>query len=141
MRFGNLAIAACATCLLVGPTGALAMKIKPGKWEFRSTNSMHGAGAAQEQVDQQCISDPVMRPDTLMKDMNNGCQLLDTEDATDSMSWKVTCSNAGGEMSGSGNVRREGDGLVGGMQMTMSFNGQKMDMRVGWTGKYLGPCH
>ncbi|MDA0822624.1 MAG: DUF3617 family protein [Proteobacteria bacterium] len=140
MTSRNLAIAACATILLTGPTGALAMKIKPGNWEFRSTNSMHGANAAQEQVGEQCINDPVLKPDTLMKEMNNGCRLTDSQDGTDAMSWKVSCSNEGGEMTGNGNVRREGDGIVGGMEMTMSFKGQTMNMNVGWTGKYLGPC-
>jgi hypothetical protein len=140
MTTRSAAIVAYATILLTGPTSALAMKIKPGNWEFRSTNPMHGAGAGQEQVGEQCIRDPVMKPDTLMKEMNNGCRLTDSQNGTDSMSWQVSCSNEGGEMTGNGNVRREGDGIVGGMDMTMSFDGQKMDMKVGWIGKYLGPC-
>jgi hypothetical protein len=135
----SLSIAACASMLFIDPIGAWAMNIEPGNWEFRSTNSMHGA-AAQEQVGEQCIKDSVLKPDTLMKGMNNGCRLTDSQDDTDSMSWKVSCSNEGGEMTGSGNVHREGDGIVGGMEMTMSFKGQTMNMNVGWTGKYLGPC-
>ena len=57
------------------------------------------------------------------------------------MKWKVSCASEGGEMLGEGNVTSKGDTLSGGMKMSMSFNGQSMDMQVDWLGKHIGSCH
>lgn len=125
--------------LLCSPYAA-AMKIKPGKWEFRSTTSMASPGGPREHVKTQCITDPTMTPDTLMQDMEQGCRLLESNSDGDSMSWKVNCANAGGEMTGVGNVTSSGDKLKGGMKMSMSFNGQDMHMDMTWDGTHLGAC-
>ena len=117
---------------------ASAITIKPGKWEFRSTSSMQGTGAPREQVNQQCLSDAEVKPSTLMQDMSGGCELINPKSDRDSMSWTIQCAGPTGQMSGTGNVRRDGDKLVGGMQMTMAFNGQSMNMNVKWIGTFLG---
>ena len=118
-----------------------ALTIKPGKWEFGSTSSMQGAGTPREQVNQQCLTDAEVKPSTLMQDMSDGCELIDPKSDRDSMSWSIQCSGPSGQMSGVGNVRRDGAKLLGGMQMKMAFNGQQMDMNVKWVGTYIGPCN
>ena len=117
---------------------ASAITIKPGKWEFRSTSSMQGTGAPREQVNQQCPSDAEAKPSTLMQDMSGGCELINPKSDRDSMSSTIQCAGPTGQMSDTGNVRRDGDKLVGGMQMTMAFNGQSMNMNVKWIGTFLG---
>lgn len=125
--------------VLINCSAVSALTIKPGKWEFRSTSSL--PGAPPEQVNEQCLSDKEVKPSTLMQDMSDGCELIDPKSDRDSMSWSITCSAPTGQMSGVGNVRRDGDKLLGGMQMKMAFNGQEMNMNVKWVGTYIGPCN
>jgi hypothetical protein len=88
----------------------------------------------------QCFTDPTITPETMMKDMQQDCRLLESDSDGTSMSWKVSCSGGGGEMTGVGNVTSAGDKIKGGMKMVMSFNGQEMNMDVSWAGIYIGPC-
>ena len=119
---------------------AAEMKVKPGKWEFVSTTNMAMMGAPRSHTNTQCLNESGVSPKTLMKDMAQGCQLLDSNTSKSSMSWKVQCQQEGGEMTGEGQVSSTGDTLQGGMNMKMSFNGQAMDMSVEWTGKHVGAC-
>ena len=119
---------------------AAEMKVKPGKWEFVSTTNMAMMGAPRSHTNTQCLSESGVSPKTLMKDMAQGCQLLDSNTSKSAMSWTVKCQQEGGEMTGEGQVSSTGDTLQGGMNMKMSFNGQAMDMSVEWTGKHVGAC-
>lgn len=131
-----------ALVLLLGAVNlsAAEMKVKPGKWEFVSTTNMAMMGAPRSHANTQCLSESGVSPKTLMKDMANGCELLDSNTSKSAMSWKVKCQQEGGEMTGEGQVSSTGDTLQGGMNMKMSFNGQAMDMSVEWTGKHVGAC-
>lgn len=117
------------------------MKVKPGKWEFVSTTTMAMMGAPRTHTTNQCLKEAKVSPETLMKDMAQGCELLDSKASSNEMSWKVKCMQEGGEMTGQGNVTSDGDTVKGGMEMQMSFNGQAMDMQVEWSGKHIGRCN
>lgn len=123
-----------------GSLGATEMKVKPGKWEFVSTTTMAMMGAPRSHTNTQCLSESGVSPNTLMKDMAQGCELLDANTSKSAMSWKVRCQQEGGEMTGEGQVSSTGETLQGGMNMKMSFNGQAMDMSVEWAGKHVGAC-
>ena len=140
MQSLKISLAIITTVMLLNPAHAADMKIKPGQWEFRSTTSLPTPGGPREHVNTQCFADAKITPETLMKDMQQGCRLLESDSDGSSMSWKVSCSNSGGEMSGAGNVTVSGNTLTGAMKMAMSFNGQTMNMDMSWDGKYLGPC-
>ena len=116
------------------------MKVKPGKWEFVSTTTMAMMGAPRTHTNNQCLKEATVTPETLMEDMAQGCELLDSKASSNSMSWKVKCMQEGGEMTGQGNVTSNGDTVKGGMEMKMSFNGQAMDMQVEWSGNHIGSC-
>jgi hypothetical protein len=73
-----------------------------------------------------------------MRDMSEGCELINPKSDRDSKSWTFQCAGPTGQMLGTSNVRRDGDKLVGGMQMTMAFNGQSISMDVKWIGTFLG---
>ena len=124
----------------VSNTFAEGLKIKPGKWEFISTTTMVGMGAPRQHTNTECLKDAELRPEKMMKDMNQGCQLSDTKTSSSNASWKVTCDNQGGQMVGEGQVASKGDTLTGGMDMSMSVNGQSMNMKIDWVGKHVGDC-
>ena len=140
MKLMDLALIAFGVLFLAGSVDAAGMKIKTGEWEFQSQTSMPGQSGPREHVNKQCLKEETITPQTLMKDMKQDCQLLDANSSGNSMSWKVSCANNGGEMTGEGNVTGSGETLKGGMKMTMIFNGQTMNMAVSWDGKYIGPC-
>lgn len=116
------------------------MNVKPGKWEFVSTTTMAMMGAPRTHTTTQCLKEAKVSPETLMKDMAQGCELLNSEASSNEMTWQVKCAQEGGEMTGSGQVRSNGNTVDGGMNMKMSFNGQTMDMDVVWNGKHIGQC-
>ena len=135
------AVSALFTSLLImSNANAAEMKVKPGQWEFVSTTTMAMMGAPRSHTNTQCLNESGVSPKTLMKDMAQGCELLDSDTSSNSMSWKVRCQQEGGEMTGEGQVSSTGDTLKGGMNMKMSFNGQAMDMSVEWSGRHIGAC-
>lgn len=140
MQSLKISLGVITTSMLFNLAHAADMMIKPGEWEFRSKTSLPTPGGPQERVNRRCFADATISPETMMKDMQQGCRFLESDSDGSSMSWKVSCSNSGGEMSGVGNVTVSGDTLTGGMKMAMSFNGQQMNMELSWDGKYLGPC-
>ena len=140
MRGLTTRVVASLLLLVANSANAIDMKVKPGKWEFVSTTTMAMLGAPRTHTATQCLSESGVSPQTLMKDMAQGCELLDSETTKSSMSWKVKCQQEGGEMTGNGQVSSTGNTLEGGMNMKMSFNGQAMDMSVEWSGKHLGAC-
>lgn len=140
MKLIALALVGLSAFLLLGSAHAGDMQIKTGQWEFRSKTSMPTQGGPREHVNKQCLKEATITPETLMKDMQQDCQLFESTSAANSMSWKVSCSSGGGDMTGEGKVMGSGETLKGGMTMTMSFNGQTMNMDVSWDGKYIGPC-
>ena len=140
MRVLNSLLLITALILISANSSAVDMKVKPGKWEFVSTTTMAMMGAPRSHTSTQCLSESGVSPKTLMKDMTQGCELLDSNTTKNSMSWKVKCQQEGGEMTGEGQVSSTGSSLEGGMNMKMSFNGQAMDMSVEWTGKHIGAC-
>ena len=140
MRHHAFYLAALISLCLTSHVSAVEMKVKPGKWEFVSTTTMAMMGAPRSHTNTQCLSEAGVSPKTLMKDMAQGCELLDSNTSKNSMNWKVRCQQEGGEMTGEGQVSSSGDTLQGGMNMKMSFNGQAMDMSVEWSGKHVGAC-
>ena len=135
------AVSALFTSLLImSNVNAAEMKVKPGQWEFVSTTTMAMMGAPRSHTNTQCLNESGVSPKTLMKDMAQGCELLDSDTSSNSMSWKVRCQQEGGEITGEGQVSSTGDTLKGGMNMKMSFNGQAMDMSVEWSGRHIGAC-
>ena len=95
-----------ATILLAITTTTFAgeMKVKPGKWEFQSTTTMAMMGAPRTHTNTQCLKDAKVSPETMMKDMARGCELLDSSASSNAMTWKVKCNQDGGEMTGEGSV-------------------------------------
>jgi hypothetical protein len=76
----------------------------------------------------------------MVKDMQQSYRLLESDSDGSSTNWKVSCSNNDGVIGGVGNITVSGNTLTAGMKMAMSFNGQEMNMDMGWDGEYLGPC-
>ena len=140
MRGLKIFIVMCSLLFSASELIAAEMKVKPGKWEFISTTNMAMMGAPRSHTTTQCLNESGVSPSTLMKDMAQGCELLNSNTSSNSMDWKVKCQQEGGEMTGDGRVSSTGDTLQGGMNMKMSFNGQAMDMSVEWTGKHIGAC-
>ena len=130
MHLAKTMLAGAAILSGASQAGAADMTIKPGKWEFRSTTTMPSFNAPREHVNQECFTDSTISPQRLMKDMEQGCQLLNGESDKQSMSWQVSCSQQGINMTGTGKVRTSGETLDGSMHMAMHANGQEMNIEM-----------
>ena len=56
------------------------------------------------------------------------------------MTWNVSCPAPEGTMTGRGELHSTGSRVNGSMSMSMSQQGQTMEMAVTWEGRWLGPC-
>lgn len=117
------------------------LKIKPGNWEFRSTLSAGGQSSPGEHVNVECLEDENLTPKTMMKNMQQGCEVIKSDSDGQRLSWQVSCTNPAGTSSGAGEVEVIGESMTGSMTMSLALNDQKMTMDMTWRGKYLGPCN
>jgi hypothetical protein len=127
--------------LLLAATMAAAdgVRMEPGRWEFRSTAQMPMGMQPRSMVTTECVTEAEIDPRRYMKHAA-GCNLTDLEGNERSMTWNVSCPGPQGQMTGHGELHSSGASVNGKMTMSMTHQGQAMEMAVTWEGKRLGPC-
>ena len=116
------------------------MQVKAGLWETKSVVTLPFGGGTQENTSQDCFSNTSVTPEEMMKDAE-GCTILDADVTAETMSWTISCQNAGVEMIGEGHAKAKGqEKISGGMNISATFDGQEMVMTTRWEGKYIGDC-
>lgn len=78
------------------------------------------------------------KPDSMPK-QDKKCEMLDLKVSGNTTSWKVRC-NGPEKMEGSGTMTRTADTLQGSTKMSMTSQGQTMQMSQTMTGKRVGTC-
>lgn len=127
--------------LIVAASGAGAIEVKTGKWEVTMTTENPMLPRPQVNTTTECVEESDYDiGDTLVND--DTCEILDRESSKTEEKWSMRCQGGGDmpEMTGRGHLRSMGDVTEGEMQMSVTINGQAMQMRHTWKGKYLGPC-
>ena len=74
------------------------------------------------------------------KEMDSKCQFSPPEIEGNTMKWSVDCPTEGGTSRGEWEATSSGDSVVGKGKIVVSFQGQTMEMDMGWEGKRIGDC-
>ena len=138
IRMTLLAVLAIAS----SPVLAEGIPVEPGKWEITTTMTMPMLPAPQTMTVEECFEDEIMDMDDMATDeLDPNCSYdLGQVDGT-TMQWSIDCPvDGGGTMHAEWVATSGGDTVDGEGNMTMSIQGQTMDMQMTWTGKRVGSC-
>jgi len=72
--------------------------------------------------------------------MDPDCRFEIGEVHDDTMSWSVECPVEGGTSRGTWTARSGGDTVSGEGNLSVSFQGQSMEMTMSWEGRRIGDC-
>jgi hypothetical protein len=136
-----LAIAILAA--FAAPVLADGIPVEPGLWSITTTVNMPMLPAPQTVTVEECMTDEIMdMEDMSTDDLDSECDYaLDTLDGN-TMAWSIDCPvEGGGQMHAEWQATSSGDTVDGEGKMTMTMQGQTMDMTMSWTGKRVGPCN
>ena len=118
------------------------LPVEPGLWEMTSTVQMPMLPQPQVNTQTECLDKPVMSLEELQREqMDPNCEFATAQVDEKTVKWSVDCPvEGGGTARGEWQATSHGDRLEGDGTMTMSVQGQEMNMAMSWTGKRMGPC-
>ena len=120
---------------------ATAIEMTPGLWEMEMTSSNAFTGE-QRQTSTQCIRESQFDPEMMRQDME-GCSDMDIEQSGNSFSWRFRCDSDEMKARGEGNVKIDGDTMVGDMRLVMDMpgmGGREFVVKNHWEGRRIGDC-
>ena len=123
--------------IVLSSTSAYAFQIMKGKWEV--TVEMQNPMSTQPLVETtiECIEEADFDPVKELTDEGE-CTILDKKETDNSLSWTMECRGDDmPAMQGEGSFTTDGKTASGEMKMTMSFNGQNMEMGNRWEGRFI----
>lgn len=130
--------------LLSGPLAAKAdaIPVQPGLWEMTSTMNMPMMPQPNVSTRTECIAEEeISMEDVGGEDMGPECVFETTQADDSTMHWSFTCPLEGGGTShGEWQATSHGDRITGNGKVSMSLQGQAMEMTVSWEGKRVGDC-
>ena len=118
---------------------AHAQKMEPGQWEFTNTMISDKLPKPQTMTMKRCLtSKEVSDPAGWQPRPESDCKVTPKGKSGDSVSWDIACPKAG--MNGSGTARLAGATVESETKMTMSGQGQSVQMTTKTKGRRVGPC-
>jgi hypothetical protein len=134
-------LALLSAFLLSPPVLAEGMTIEPGMWEMKSTMKMPMLPEPRVTTLTECMTESEISMDDLSgSDLDPACKFQVEQAGENSMKWTVDCPVEGGSSHGEWSATSNGDSVNGDGVITMSFQGQSMEMTMEWSGRRTGPC-
>ena len=125
--------------LALSATCTLAQQMEPGEWEFTNTMSSPMLPQPQTMTMRRCLtSKEVSDPAGWQPRPESDCKVTPKGKSGDSVSWDISCPKSG--MNGSGTARLSGGTIDSETKMTMSGQGQNVEMTTKTKGRRVGPC-
>jgi uncharacterized protein DUF3617 len=125
--------------LALAALASQAQQMEPGEWEFTNTMRSPMLPQPQTMTMKRCISSKeASDPTGWQPRPESGCKVTPKDRSGDSFSWDISCPKSG--MNGSGTARLGGGTLEGETKMTMSGQGQTLEMTTKTKGRRVGPC-
>ena len=136
------------TVLLIGllPFAAPAawaegLPIEPGLWEMNSTMNMPMMPQPRVTTTTECIEKSEISMDDMGgEEMDPNCKFETAQIDVSTIKWSFDCPVEGGTSHGEWEATSGGDTVTGEGLMTVSFQGQTMEMTMNWTGRRIGAC-
>ena len=119
------------------------ISIEPGKWEMNTVINMPMLPQPRVTSTTECMEEDEISPESLMKDMDNpeaDCEHNAELIEENTMKWTMDCTEKRGNSKGEWTATSYGDTLKGSGVITMSVQGQEIQMTMDWEGKRVGAC-
>jgi hypothetical protein len=115
--------------------------VEPGKWEMKSTMNMPMLPQPRVTTTTECMEESELAMDDLgVEDMDPNCKFDMAQVDGNTMKWSADCPVEGGTSHGEWQAVSGGDTITGEGFITVSFQGQTMEMTMNWEGKRIGDC-
>ena len=115
--------------------------IEPGLWEITSTMQMPMLPEPRVTTTTECMENSEITMDDMgTEDMDPNCTADVSQVDSNTMKWSFDCPVQGGTSHGEWEMVSEGDSVSGNGVITMSFQGQAMEMTMEWEGHRVGNC-
>ena len=115
--------------------------VEPGLWEMSSTMNMPMLPQPRVTTTTECMKESEISMDDMGgEDMDPNCQFEMAQVDGNTMKWSFDCPVDGGTSHGEWEATSSGDSVTGNGVITMSFQGQTMEMTMSWQGKRIGDC-
>ncbi|MDH3786933.1 MAG: DUF3617 domain-containing protein [Xanthomonadales bacterium] len=131
------------TCLLIAslPVHAEGIPVEPGLWKMTSTVTMPMLPQPRVTTMTECMTKSEISMDEVGGgDMDPNCSFEMSQVDGNTMKWTVDCPVEGGTSHGEWQATSGGDTVTGEGLLTVSFQGQSMDMTMSWQGERIGEC-
>jgi hypothetical protein len=118
-----------------------AIPIEPGLWEMKSTMVMPMLPEPRVTTVTECMEKSEFSIDEMgIEGMDPNCTFDTNQVNGNTMRWTFDCPLEGGTSHGEWEAVSNGDTVEGSGVMTMSFQGQNMEMTMQWEGQRVGDC-
>lgn len=115
--------------------------VEPGMWEMSSTMTMPMLAQPRVTTTTECMTESEISMDDMGgEEMDPNCQFEMAQVDGNTMKWSFDCPVDGGTSHGEWEATSSGDSVTGNGVITMSFQGQTMEMTMSWQGKRIGDC-
>ena len=115
--------------------------VEPGKWEIISTVSMPMLPQPRVNTTTECFEKSEISIDDMgTEGMDPNCKVETSQLDGNTMKWSFDCPMEGGTSHGEWEATSDGDTVTGEGMMTVSMQGQTMEMTMVWSGKRIGAC-
>ena len=115
--------------------------VEPGLWEMSSTMNMPMLPQPRVTTVTECMTESEISMDDMSGEgMDPGCTFDMSQVDGSTMKWSFDCPVEGGTSHGEWEAISGGDTVSGKGLITVSFQGQTMDMTMSWEGKRIGDC-
>jgi len=131
------------TLFLAAPSAqADGIPVEPGMWEMSSTMNMPTLPQPRVTSTTECIRESVISMDDMGDgEMDPNCKFDMAQLDGNTMKWSFDCPVEGGTSHGEWEAISSGDSVTGKGVVTISFQGQSMEMTMSWEGKRIGDCN
>jgi hypothetical protein len=117
------------------------LTIEPGKWKMTSTMTMPMLPQPRVTTTTECIEKSEISMDDMGgEEMDPNCKIETAQIDVSTIKWSFDCPVEGGTSHGEWEATSGGDTVTGEGLMTVSFQGQNMEMTMNWTGRRIGAC-
>ena len=115
--------------------------VEPGLWKMTSTVNMPMLPQPRVTTVTECMEKSEITMDEVGGEgMDPNCTFDMAQVDGNTMKWSVDCPVEGGTSHGEWQATSGGDTVTGEGSLTMSFQGQTMEMTMAWEGQRIGAC-
>ena len=101
-----------------------------------TTSSLTGESVTE--TTQQCITETMLDPTSMMKEQN--CELLSEELEGDTLRFSMECEIQGMKSTSNGVIQTDGENSEGSMNINMNLGEMIMTMDLNWVATRIGDC-